>query len=764
VDQARSIDGDDAAHGEMARLLRLLELIGTQAQASTTAESTLLMLAEALRADLVCIASAVGQRIMPRAVAGVPSADLASTWPLGPAAREALERSVAIKHRVVGAADRPPGLSHRLISGAWVPLTADPGPSGELLILFRGEAEPFSSAELQILTSVGYRIGMAVEALERATAIERLATAGPGLAQHVDLAGLLDEAVVLLRDLTGTDSAFIVIREGEQLRLATYTGVDESIARRWPRTTATMPHWDLLSTGKPYIGPREIIAERPDETGPSPTVLCVPVMRDNTAVALLGATGHRPRSFGKTSMDIATILANYLTAAMINADLYRTLRERERELHHRASHDPLTGLANRTQLGQQIQDALAGAGRGAVGLLFCDIDKFKEVNDRLGHEIGDELLQQVALRLRTAIRHDDVLARFGGDEFVILLHGVRSPADLTAAGRKVQRSLATPIVIRGERFHVSASVGAVLGRSGSSASEMLRNADAAMYAAKAKGAGRIEVFDEEASLHARDRLDLRAELEQAQERGELSVVYQPIVELKTGKIRSFEALLRWTHPVHGPVAPDVFIAMAEESGAIIPIGAWVLEQACELLLDWQREFPDAQLSVGVNISAVQLEQSSRDLLEIIRGSGVAPRDVWLEVTERMDTSGDIADQVSRLQKAGVHFALDDFGMSYSSLTYLKRFPVEGIKIDRTFVAPMTEDETQRAIVQAILALGDSLSINVVAEGIETAEQVNALLDLGCVFGQGYLLSYPLTPAASVAALRAQAGTSTIVPT
>jgi diguanylate cyclase (GGDEF)-like protein len=757
VVRASSGNGDAWARGEMSRLLRLLELIGTQAQASTTVEGTLLVVAEALRADMVCIASAIGQQLVPRAVAGAPIAELTSSWMLGPAARQAVERSIAIRHSAVAEVDRPPGLRHRpRISGAWIPLPADPVPSGDLLILFRGHAEPFSSAEIQILTSVAYRIGTAVERLERATAIERLAAAGPGLARHVDLASMLNEAVVLLRDLTGTDSAFIVIREAEQLKLATYTGVDESIARRWPRTTATMPNWHLLSQGKPYVGPREIIAERPTETDSSPTVLCVPVMRDDTAVALLGATGHRPRSFGKTSMDIATILANYLGAAMTNADLYRTLRQRERELHHRASHDPLTGLANRTQLSQRIDEALADAGQGAIGLLFCDVDKFKAVNDRLGHEIGDELLQQVAVRLRAATQPRDVLARFGGDEFVLLLHGVRSPADLTAAGRRVQASLAAPIAIRGERFHVSASVGAVLGRRNSSASEMLRNADAAMYAAKAQGSGRIVVFDDEASRHARDRLDLSAELDQALERDQLSVVYQPIVELKTGKIRSFEALLRWTHPMRGPVPPDVFIAMAEESGAIVPIGAWVLERACALLLEWRHQFPGAELTVGVNISAVQLEQSSRDLLGIIHGAGVAPRHVWLEVTERMDTSADIGDQVSRLRDNGVHFALDDFGMSYSSLTYLKRFPVEGIKIDRTFVAPMTEDETQRAIVQAILALGESLSIDVVAEGIETPEQLNALLDLGCRFGQGYLLTRPLTPDETFRALQAQA--------
>jgi EAL domain-containing protein (putative c-di-GMP-specific phosphodiesterase class I) len=284
---------------------------------------------------------------------------------------------------------------------------------------------------------------------------------------------------------------------------------------------------------------------------------------------------------------------------------------------------------------------------------------------------------------------------------------------------------------------------------------MLRNADAAMYVAKARGPGRVEVFDDAASHRSQDRLDLRSELEYALERGQLSVLYQPLMELKTNVIRSFEALVRWTHPQRGDVPPDVFIPMAEETDTIVHVGAWVLTEACTRLVDWQRRFPGAGLTMGVNISAVQLEPSSPDLDGLITATGADPRDVWLEVTERMATGGDISGQVAALRKAGVHFALDDFGMSYSSLTYLQQFPVEGIKIDRTFVDPMTVDETQRGIVRAILALGESLSVNVIAEGIETAEQVDALIDLGCPYGQGYLLSPPLTAEECVAALRAR---------
>jgi EAL domain-containing protein (putative c-di-GMP-specific phosphodiesterase class I) len=315
--------------------------------------------------------------------------------------------------------------------------------------------------------------------------------------------------------------------------------------------------------------------------------------------------------------------------------------------------------------------------------------------------------------------------------------------------------LADPIVLRGERIQVSASIGAVLGRNDTTASVMLRNADAAMYVAKGKGPGRIEVFDDAASHRSLDRLDLRSELGHALERGQLSVVYQPLIELKTNAIKSFEALARWTHPERGDVPPDVFIPMAEETGAILSIGAWVLAEACARLGEWQLLYPETGLTMGVNISAVQLEQSSQDLVSIVAAAGADPHDVWLEVTERMDISGDISGQVNALRQAGVHFALDDFGMSYSSLTYLQQFPVEGIKIDRTFVHPMTDGETQRGIVRAILALGESLSVNVIAEGIETQGQLDALLDLGCTHGQGYLLAPPMTPDECVLALRAQ---------
>jgi diguanylate cyclase (GGDEF)-like protein len=749
--------GGDVADAGHSGLVRLLTAIGAPGPSSEMLEQTLAALAEAVRADLVCVVETGRDELALTKAYGLTGTwnDPPVTWPLGPTAQHVIASATAARLGV-SAADLPGELhSWSGCASAWVPLSMGSDPAGNLLILLRDGTETFSLSDMRVLGAVAARLVSSMELLERGAAIERLAQAGPGLARHVDLESLLDEAVVLFREITGTDSAFIVTIDGDVLNLASFTGVDESIPRRWPRTTATMPNWDLFSTGRPYVGPRERIRARPDETDDSPTVLCVPVMRDNAVVALLGATGHRARSFGKTGVDVAIIVANYLSVAMTNAELYRALVDREQELRRRASHDPLTGLANRTEAGQRIQDALLHSPSGVVGLMFCDIDKFKAINDRLGHEAGDELIQQVSMRLGSSLRDGDLLARFGGDEFVFLLGSVRDLADLTEAGRRVQLSLADPIPLRGERVTVTASLGAVLGSTGTTASVMLRNADAAMYAAKAKGPGRIEVFDDDAAHRSLDRLDLRSELGSALERGQLSVVYQPLIELKTGAIRGFEALVRWTHPDRGPVLPDVFIPMAEETGAILPIGAWVLAEACARLALWQRQFPEAHLTMSVNVSAMQFEPPASDLAGIIAAAGVDPHDVWLEVTERVNASGDISAQVAALRAAGTHFVLDDFGMSYSNLAYLQRFPVEGIKIDRTFVQPMTSGDTQRGVVRAILALGEALSVSVVAEGIETQEQLDMLLDLGCVYGQGFMIGVPMTPEECVRALRAQ---------
>ena len=439
----------------------------------------------------------------------------------------------------------------------------------------------------------------------------------------------------------------------------------------------------------------------------------------------------------------------------------RVIDERRRledELRRRATHDPLTELANRALTAERLDLALARGGDGNVGLLFCDLDKFKEVNDRLGHEAGDDLLIQVADRLRACVRPADLLARFGGDEFVILLDAVDDLDAVTEIGDRVVRVLDAPFWLSGELVNISVSVGGVLGTRGESqASAMLRDADAAMYAAKNAGRGRVRVFDEDASQHSLGRLELRSDLAQALARDELTIHYQPIVELATRRILGFEALCRWSHPRRGPIPPDEFIPLAEETGAIVGIGEWVLGRACHRLVEWQRLPGNEHLRISVNLSPVQLQQpeAAARTLDVITSAGADPRDVWLEITEHSSIRQDVTDFVTALRGAGVHFALDDFGMAYSNLSHLKRLPVEILKIDKSFVAGLPAKDTDRGIVRAVLAIADSLGLTVVAEGIETEEQHAELLALSCGQGQGYLFSRPVAPAEATELLRAR---------
>jgi diguanylate cyclase (GGDEF)-like protein/PAS domain S-box-containing protein len=421
-------------------------------------------------------------------------------------------------------------------------------------------------------------------------------------------------------------------------------------------------------------------------------------------------------------------------------------RRLEDELRRRTTHDALTGLANRALGTEWLAAALTGGRTGTVGVLFCGIDKFTEVNDRLGHEAGDELLVHVADRLRGCIRRGDLLCRFGGDEFVVVLDNPRDTEAMAEVATRMVAAIAEPLLLRGERVQVTTGIGGAFARRGStSASAMLRDADSALHTAKRQGRGQVRVFDEAASVRSRDRLEVSSNLGAALARGELSLHYQPIVELDGQRLIGFEALARWKHPTRGFIPPDVFIPIAEDTGAILEIGDWVLGQASRQLAAWRTTAGDMPMRMNVNLSPVQIEQpdAADRALRIIRDAGAAPADVWLEVTEQRSIGPDVAHFTNALRTEGVHFALDDFGTSYSNLGHLDRLPVEELKIDRSFVDAMTAVNHERGMVRAVLAIAESLGLSVVAEGIETPAQLDALIDLGCGHGQGYLFSKPV---------------------
>jgi diguanylate cyclase (GGDEF)-like protein/PAS domain S-box-containing protein len=425
-------------------------------------------------------------------------------------------------------------------------------------------------------------------------------------------------------------------------------------------------------------------------------------------------------------------------------------RELEEQLSHQAFHDSLTTLANRALFLDRVSNALERSRRTflRVAVLFIDIDDFKTVNDSLGHAAGDELLVGVAGCLKEAVRDADAVARLGGDEFAVLLEGVDSPQAEIVAGRLLE-SLDRPIVVESTEIFPRASIGIALGGAGASAASLLREADAAMYDAKSAGKGRYSTFRPELHAAANEALALKADLIRAITSNELEIRYQPIVRLASGEIAGFEALTRWHHAERGAIPPSEFIPLAEETGVIVDLGRLVLRRACAALAEIRRTVGSCdELYVTVNISSRQLHGTSivEDVRDALAETNIDPTSLTLELTEGTLVR-DVDDSVARLEELkdlGVRLAIDDFGTGFSSLAYLQRFPVDVLKIAREFVQEIGSDEEKARVASAVVRLGSTLSLDVIAEGIETQIQRDQLLALECDFGQGYLFARPLT--------------------
>jgi diguanylate cyclase (GGDEF)-like protein/PAS domain S-box-containing protein len=424
----------------------------------------------------------------------------------------------------------------------------------------------------------------------------------------------------------------------------------------------------------------------------------------------------------------------------------------EAELQYQAFHDVLTGLPNRALFLDRLEQALTRAQRhgGTVGVLFLDLDRFKLINDSLGHAAGDLLLINVAARLKGCLRAEDTVARFGGDEFSILLDRLDGPSETLLAAERIIGVLDAPFHLDGHDVVTATSIGIVTNTPDHTPAEMVRDADTALYRAKSNGRGRYEVFDATMNARALERLELEADLRAALERKEFVVYYQPKINLSSGCLEGMEALVRWQHPRLGLVSPASFIPLAEETGLIRPIGQWVLEEACRQTKRWVDRHPDKALVTSVNLSGRQFQQPTLvdDVAHALRLSGVDPRCMQLEITESvaMEDAEAAVTILQQLKALGLQLAIDDFGTGYSSLAYLKRFPVDELKIDRAFVSGLMHESEDASIVNAVASLGHALKLSIVAEGIETAAESRHVHTLGCGVGQGFYFARPLPSA------------------
>ena len=437
----------------------------------------------------------------------------------------------------------------------------------------------------------------------------------------------------------------------------------------------------------------------------------------------------------------------------------------EGRLAHQAHHDPLSGLPNRALFHELLEHALARAQRAstALAVVFLDLDRFKVVNDSLGHDAGDALLVVLARRLEGVLRPGDIVSRFGGDEFIVLCEDLDAPTaarQVTGIAERLIDAVEEPFVLDGEEQFLSASAGLALAFDGTERPEdLVRDADAAMYRAKERGRGRAEIFDETMRAGAQQRHEIENALHRAVERRELRVFYQPVISLYDGECVGVEALVRWQHPERGLVAPREFIPLAEETGLIVPIGAWLLETACEQAVEWQRSRRDpSSFRLSVNLSGRQLQSS--ELAPLVRGVldavGLAPDSLCVEITESvlMDDADAGVGALKALKSIGVRVSVDDFGTGYSSLGYLRRFPVDEVKIDRSFVARLGIDPEDAAIVAAVVSLGHALGVGVVGEGVETEAQLDALRAMGADAAQGFFFAPP-QPAGDLTAMLAR---------
>jgi diguanylate cyclase (GGDEF)-like protein len=640
------------------------------------------------------------------------------------------------------------------------------GEEGTLLVARAGRVD-FSKDELDLLRGMGRVLALALRSIrligqlrERQTLLERLTLLQRSIASRADIEDVLHAIVTGASELLGDELVDLSLVDPEDpsvLEVVASVGYPPELLEHIRRTPV-----EVGIAGHAVAEQRPIVVE---DYGRDPrrmpdvvvdglrAIISAPVYQRGELVGALSLGTRRPgRRYSDIERDAVLAFAEHAGLALNDA-------KAAEETAHQAFHDPLTGLANRALFVDRLAQARtrASAAGDSVGVMFADLDGFKTVNDSLGHAAGDQLLIIVGQRLASVVGPTDTVARFGGDEFAILVEDVRQPIELARIARRALDGLERVIEVEGREVFITASIGIAVGLE--ETEDLLRNADLAMYEAKGQGKGRYEIFQRHMHDALAQRLELELDLKHAADRDQFVLHFQPIVEMESSTAVGVEALIRWRHPTQGLILPDRFIPIAEESGQIHALGRWVLWEACRRVVDWEDTY--GRLGLNVNISGAQLRQASlvREVAEILEATGLEPDRLTLEITESvlMEVSSSNTERLDALKKLGVQLAVDDFGTGYSSLQYLKRFPFDWLKIAKPFVDGVEGSDSQARIARAIIDLAHSLEIEVIAEGVESRRQAVVLGEIGCLNGQGFHFSPPL-PAEEIAAFMA-AGSS-----
>jgi diguanylate cyclase (GGDEF)-like protein/PAS domain S-box-containing protein len=602
-----------------------------------------------------------------------------------------------------------------------------------------------------VMSDITHQKDAEAELGRRAAQQAAVARLGEHALEGASLADLMQEAVRVGVELLGLDVGavveFVAAEDAVAFR-ATQGLPGVALNDRVPAGLGSQSGYVLLS-GKPAVVTdweterrferSQVLTRRGTRSG-----LTVVIEGRSDPYGALGFHSMAPRHFKAGDVDFVQALANVL------GDVVER-QATDDGIRHRALHDPLTGLPNRLLFLDRLQQATERQRRRRdtlTAVLALDLDRFKLVNESLGHRTGDELLAAAAPRLKQAVRSSDTVARFGGDEFGILLEDIAGEQDAIDMAERIAGIFTRPFVLDGDEHFITTSIGIALAEGGERAEDLLRDADAAMHRAKERGRARYELFDEALRGRALSRLRVENDLRRALERDELTLHYQPLVSLQDRTMVSVEALIRWDHPERGRISPGDFIPVAEENGLIEPIGRWVLESACRQAAIWYRQRPDtAPLTMSVNLSAAQVANPALadTVAETLRTSGLDPSCLALELTESMLVGDDdeLTETLVALKSLGVRLVLDDFGTGYSSLSYLTRLPLDALKVDRSFVDGLGTERRDTAVTEAIVAMSRALSLRVVGEGAETELQVAELARLGCDFVQGFHFSRPV---------------------